>query len=1069
MPLILRAERVRVAAAAPGPAQPPKPYLGPFLRKGQQQPLGPVGAAASASPAPSGSSSNSITSNGFGSKALLTQLRAQQRPQQQPQQAGDSQGHSQGHAQPQQPLQPVFAAPSYPADGTGTVQSYEDEYVLPAWGVELPLELQAERLRAVMAAVAAAPSAEEKVRVLLDVDSVAAFAAAPRNAPVMAALAGLPAAEQRLLLALPAMLQEHVLQEPAAAAASSAEALRPRLAALAGRLARVETFYDSVGGLLGYQLKSLELIVEGLQDKTARAKEQQRAAEVAAATSAASVGDSIDLVAAGGATAEERRRPQVSFHVPRGIDLAGEEGAQVGVSAAAQGLASLPFLAEIYPVGGAGDRLGLVDEATGESLPAAMLPYAGRSLLEVLLRDLQAREYLYFQLTGRQVTTPVAIMTSDAKGNHERVCRLLGELGWAGRGREAFRLFRQPMVPVVGVEDGKWLLSRPLGPMMKPGGHGAIWKLMWDEGVFDWLQAQHGRRAALVRQISNPMAGMDTTLLALAGAGFSRRNGGASAFGFMSCERAVGAAEGMNVVQERKRWLPDAAHPEGGRYVFEYGVTNVEYTEFEKLGLSDEAVSAGSKTSVFPANTNVLYVGLKGARAVVAEAVARGDGAQLLPGLIFNLNKKVAYADPLGGPPRQVTAGRMESTMQNMADYLTDRFEERAQPNDLLANNQLSTFLVSNLRRKVTSSAKKRREPGSARIAQTPDGSFYDLQRNAWQILQRCGLKNVPEPGSPEQYLEKGPGFIFLFHPALGPLWDVISQKLVGGGLAQGSELVLECAEARLVDVDIAGSLQVYAENVMGHLESPADTAAATASALHAALAEDLAQQATSAAAATTTSGGTAAAAVAAAAASTAAAPALSMPFGFGTNASAAAGSPSVSAAGGGILRYGRRCGRVQMVNVRVRNAGINWAAPDNVYWKHQVRRHESCKVVLLGQSEFEAHDVTLSGAHTFVVPDGHRLSVTAAADGAGIEAKLSPLTPLSAVDGASTLLSGAAGGFQPSWEWQYVMDSNGAVKLSYVGTTTMLGSRSAPAVGLTAPVMAAAERQGRQVLDFSI
>ena len=258
----------------------------------------------------------------------------------------------------------------------------------------------------------------------------------------------------------------------------------------------------------------------------------------------------------------------------------------------------------------------------------------------------------------------------------------------------------------------------------------------------------------------------------------------------------------------------------------------------------------------------------------------------------------------------------------------------------------------------------------------------------------------------------QGPGFIFLFHPALGPLWDVISQKLVGGSLAQGSELVLECAEARLVDVDIAGSLQVrgsgegrggegrwgakmagrrgrsmgeggcgsswghapnsihcagdehclhltpsppavarsapgaallqvYAENVMGHLESPADTAAATATALHAALAEDIAQQQQQQQqASVAAAGGAAAAAVAAAAASTAAAssPALTMPFGFGTNASAAAGSPSVSAAGGGILRYGRRCGRVQMVNVRVRNAGIDWASPDNVYWKHQVR-----------------------------------------------------------------------------------------------------------------------------------
>ena len=62
------------------------------------------------------------------------------------------------------------------------------------------------------------------------------------------------------------------------------------------------------------------------------------------------------------------------------------------------------------------------------------------------------------------------------------------------------RLFRQPMVPVVGAADGRWPLAGPLAPMMKPGGHGAIWKLMLDEGIFAWLAA-HRREAALVRQI----------------------------------------------------------------------------------------------------------------------------------------------------------------------------------------------------------------------------------------------------------------------------------------------------------------------------------------------------------------------------------------------------------------------------------------------------------------------------------------------------------------------------------------------------------------------------------------
>ena len=39
---------------------------------------------------------------------------------------------------------------------------------------------------------------------------------------------------------------------------------------------------------------------------------------------------------------------------------------------------------------GAGDRLGLQCEHSGKSVPTAMLPYCGRTLLEGLVRDLQA-------------------------------------------------------------------------------------------------------------------------------------------------------------------------------------------------------------------------------------------------------------------------------------------------------------------------------------------------------------------------------------------------------------------------------------------------------------------------------------------------------------------------------------------------------------------------------------------------------------------------------------------------------------------------------------------------------
>jgi hypothetical protein len=93
-------------------------------------------------------------------------------------------------------------------------------------------------------------------------------------------------------------------------------------------------------------------------------------------------------------------------------------------------------------------------------------------------------------------------------------------------------------------------------------------------------------------------------------------------------------------VQERKVWVEDPAHPDGGSWQYDYAITNVEYTEFERLGITDQPKDEGSNHSAFPANTNILYVGLAAARAAVESAIAAG-GEEVLPGLIFNLKKKV--------------------------------------------------------------------------------------------------------------------------------------------------------------------------------------------------------------------------------------------------------------------------------------------------------------------------------------------------------------------------------------------------------------------------------------------
>ena len=69
--------------------------------------------------------------------------------------------------------------------------------------------------------------------------------------------------------------------------------------------------------------------------------------------------------------------------------------------------------------------------------------------MESLIRDVQAREYLYYKLHGVQQMTPIAIMTSDAKDNHRRVTEFIDECGWFGRGKDSFRLSPPRLIIII--------------------------------------------------------------------------------------------------------------------------------------------------------------------------------------------------------------------------------------------------------------------------------------------------------------------------------------------------------------------------------------------------------------------------------------------------------------------------------------------------------------------------------------------------------------------------------------------------------------------------------------------
>lgn len=504
-----------------------------------------------------------------------------------------------------------------------------------------------------------------------------------------------------------------------------------RLENLARRLEKIDRFYHLIGGVVGYHNTVLELI----------------------------------------RGSEKRKVGEYNFLQPPRTDIFKETpGRERYVR---WGIEGMPKMAEIYPVGGAGDRLNLIDTDNNEPLPAAELLFGGKSLLERLITDLNGRELLYERITGMPIEVPVVLMTSMEKDNDRRIREILESCRWFGRSPDSFYLIIQPLVPVISIE-GHWVMSDDFELYQKPGGHGVLWKLMEDQGAFDWLR-EKGKSKALVRQINNPLAGEDDTLLAFTGVGLKEDK----VFGFASCPRKVNAAEGMNVLVEREE--------NGGT---SYRLTNVEYTDFKKNGIEDEPEKKGSSYSQFPANTNILFIDLAEIRSCAAKYP--------VPGMLINLKSTASYRSP-DGTIRELKAGRLESTMQNIADAIVFHSQEaQEQP----------VYLTYNSREKTIGVTKQSFDP-SNHSEETPELCFYTLLKLHRDLLaDGCGAK-VPQLAAKEKYLESGPNVIFLFTPSLGPAYPVIAKKIRGGNFTDDSELQVELEGVDIENLHLSGSLLI--------------------------------------------------------------------------------------------------------------------------------------------------------------------------------------------------------------------------------------------------------------------
>ena len=190
------------------------------------------------------------------------------------------------------------------------------------------------------------------------------------------------------------------------------EEITNKLLDLLERLLEIEVFYRHIGGVIGYHLTVLKLIVNSLEPSPSFFEDTH-------------------------------------YVKPEGLYL-NEDDREVR-KAVRRGIEHLSDIAMIYPIGGAGDRLNFKDEKSEDPLPVALLPFLGRTLLEGMIRDLQAKEFLSFKLTGKQVITPIAIMTSIEKKNNIHIFNICKSHHWFGRSAESFYLFIQPLVPVITI------------------------------------------------------------------------------------------------------------------------------------------------------------------------------------------------------------------------------------------------------------------------------------------------------------------------------------------------------------------------------------------------------------------------------------------------------------------------------------------------------------------------------------------------------------------------------------------------------------------------------------------
>lgn len=379
------------------------------------------------------------------------------------------------------------------------------------------------------------------------------------------------------------------------------------------------------------------------------------------------------------------------------------------------------------------------------------LEFFKKSLLERIIEDIEGLEALYERFFQKPITVPIVIMLSSSVSMNESC---FSRIKKSDRYLNGFlKFFVQNDLPLI-TSEGFFLLDKNEELVMLPGGHGRLWHEAYKQGIFCYLKDLKIKHI-LIRQINNPLAGLDENLLLLLGTSHIKKK----LFGVISCNKDLRYSEGSWVKLCKQNT---------------YSHINIEYTQLSFF--NRDLISRA------PSNTNILYFNLE----------KNWNKLSQLPKFDHILNMKTII-----GKENCLLAGRLECLVQDFSKLLEDKEKD------------FSSVIILNFpREKVISSIKK---PLEKNYLETPEKAFFDYLHCARKLLESCHVF-LPKKRSWDDFLNLGPEFIFDYHPSLGPIYSLIRQKICHGSFFENSIVELNIIDVFLENLCIKGHFIIDSE-----------------------------------------------------------------------------------------------------------------------------------------------------------------------------------------------------------------------------------------------------------------